>query len=241
VTRGNLLAVLLSLVCASPCSWALRPFDTTDADVEKSAEVELELGIARSREDAFDTWILPKAVANFGLGHGRELVVESELIRHEAQAQESSRWTVGESGVFLKQVIRSGSLQEMDGVSVAVECGALIPAPNEDEHVGAECALIASHKWTHIVLHTNAILEWNRQHEAVGAASVIVEGPSVRGVRPVAELLFEKEKGMGTVRSALVGIVYEIGSRCSFDVAIRRSRTAQDEVLELRAGLTLSL
>src|SRR6185436_3388290 len=62
-------------------AFAYRPFDGTDADVAKAGELEIELGpLQWLRETGKRFLQAPALVANFGLSHEHELVIEG---RHE--------------------------------------------------------------------------------------------------------------------------------------------------------------
>src|ERR687886_603816 len=68
------------LTSASP-SLAYRPFDSTDADVAHAGEVEIELGPLQWLREGSRRFVqAPAIIANVGLPHDRELVIEG---RHE--------------------------------------------------------------------------------------------------------------------------------------------------------------
>lgn len=92
------------------------------------------------------------AVLNFGIGHERELVLEGEWDRFESPSA-GTHSSVKDVALLLKQVHRRGSLQGQLGLSVASECGVLIPTEVKDSGLGGECALIASHSISVLSFH----------------------------------------------------------------------------------------
>ena len=76
LTRLTALGALgISLLVSEP-ALALRPYDSTDADVAKQGEFELELGpVGRRREGSKRIEVAPAVIGNFGLAGDRELVL----------------------------------------------------------------------------------------------------------------------------------------------------------------------
>src|SRR5687768_16247795 len=76
----GLLAILLVTVVEPGRAHALRPFDSTDADVAAAGELELELGplgLLRPR-GAGDLLVAPAVILNLGLTSRLELVMEGQ-------------------------------------------------------------------------------------------------------------------------------------------------------------------
>ena len=53
----------------------------------------------------------------------------------------------------------------------------------------------------------------------------IIEGPNKWKVRPVAEIFYEKEFGLEETISGLVGVIWQVSDKLSFDVAFRHAPT----------------
>src|SRR5256714_15589820 len=69
---ARVLCTLGTLLLVSEPAFALRPYDSTDADVAKQGEFELELGpVGRRREDSKRIEVAPAVIANFGLAGDR--------------------------------------------------------------------------------------------------------------------------------------------------------------------------
>ena len=79
---------------------------------------------------------------------------------------------------------------------------------------------------------------YTRDREWVGWTSAIVEGPSPWRVRPVAELLAERDHLHGDLSSALVGGLWRIDKHVTIDAGARVARQLGVDAIELRAGLT---
>ncbi|HEU5137995.1 MAG TPA: hypothetical protein VFU13_22820 [Steroidobacteraceae bacterium] len=223
------------LLC-SPAAWAYRPYDSTDADVADDDEIELEVGWRDSKIES-DHEQAARAVLNFGIGRDREIVVEGEWQRSPGAKSESS---IGDVGLFLKQVHRRGSLQGEPRMSVASECGALIPTRSEDSGLGGECALIASHSISMLSLHANASLAFETDHRWVNSIGLILEGPDSWRIRPGLELVREDAAGDDAEFSMLAGAIWNSADGLEFDVAYRRGLQPSGEPSEWRVGITWS-
>jgi hypothetical protein len=79
-----------------------------------------------------------------------------------------------------------------------------------------------------------------RDHHADVFVGTIIEGPSKWKVRPVAEFFYEKEFGQAETVSGLVGLIWQVSDKLSFDAAFRHALTNGHPVNEVRAGLTFA-
>jgi hypothetical protein len=135
-------------------------------------------------------------------------------------------------------VVVPGSLQGKTGPSIATEFGVLLPDSTGDSGVGVSWAGIISQRWDWGTIHLNAATALTRGHRADVFVSSIIEGPSRWKVRPVAEVFYEKEFGHEETVSGLVGLIWQVSDKLSFDVAFRHALTNGHPVNEVRAGLT---
>jgi hypothetical protein len=233
------LAVLVAFALAHAPAFAYRPFDSTDADVTKAGELELELGpVGRLREGSRRIRVEPALVANYGLAHDRELVLEGRREVPLDRDADEPRSSVVDNGLFVKQVLRRGALQDAAGPSVATEYGVLLPSVHGEKGTGLSLAGIASQRTQALTVHLNAALEWTREHEPGAFLGAILEGPHAWSVRPVAEVFGEQASGTPRTSSALVGAIWRVRDDLSFDLGVRRGRAAGETVRELRIGLT---
>jgi hypothetical protein len=56
----------------------------------------------------------------------------------------------------------------------------------------------------------------------------IIEGPFKWKVRPVAEVSYEKESGLEETVSGLLGLIWQVSDKLSFDVAFRHALTCRE-------------
>jgi hypothetical protein len=232
-----LLGAMLGLGAATG-ALAYRPFDGTDAAVAEPGEFELELGPVGYLRDGHDKDIVvPNGVLNLGLVPNWELVLQG---RGESPLARAAPFTFGDTGVFLKSVLRPGALQEQPGVSVATEFGVLTPGVNTDGGAGASVAGIVSQRWSWGTAHLNVAAALTREQHADLFVGTILEGPARWTVRPVAELFVERDLSRATTVSGLLGAIWQVGEHLSFDVGVRRAEVGSHGVDEIRAGLTLS-
>lgn len=237
---GSMVAFLLSAATMAPPAFAYRPFDGTDASVADKDEFELEFGpLGHLREGGKRAWLGPAFVANWGLEHDRELVFEGKVKTLIGDREPgASRASLTDTALSLKQLHRRGSLQDEAGVSIASECGILLPTVHDESGTGATCAGILSHRWEAVTVHVNGALAFGRQHKWTHFVGGIVEGPDKWAVRPVAEIFTERTVGGPVTNSALVGLIWKRRENLSFDLGYRRARMDGEPVNEFRAGLT---
>jgi hypothetical protein len=234
-------ASLIALgIAACPCpAFAYRPFDGTDAAVVAPGELEVELQPAGlQHEQGTQTLIAPWTVVNIGLSEGWEAVFEG---RGETPLVPTGPTNLMMGGAFLKHVAVPGVLQDKTGPSIATEFGVLLPDSTGDSGVGASWAGIVSRRWDWGTIHFNAETALTRDHHADVFVGTIIEGPFKWKVRPVAEFFYEKEFGLEETVSGLVGLIWQVNDKLSFDVAFRHALTNGHTVNEVRAGVTFAV
>ena len=220
---------------------ALRPYDSTDADVAPEHEFELEFGpYGRLRQGDQKSVIAPALIANIGLAGGRELVIEGKLQHLRDAPPDVHSTNLIDAGVFLKQILRRGALQDETGVSIATEYGLLLPTAHDEHGVGASWAGIVSHRSAYGSVHLNAAAQYTREHEPSAFLGAILEGPYTWAVRPVMELTAEQTSGEPRAHSRLFGLIWRKQENLSFDVALRSGNSGGLHFNEIRAGLTWS-
>src|SRR5258706_1751819 len=158
LVAGLLCALGLLLLVSEP-AFALRPYDSTDADVAKQGEFELELGpVGRRREGSKSLAVAPAVVGNFGLEGDRELVIQGQREVALDRDPGEPRNSIVDNGVFIKQVLRKGVLQDAPGPSIATEYGLLLPAVHGAKGTGFSVAGIVSQRYDAGTVHVNAVL-----------------------------------------------------------------------------------
>jgi hypothetical protein len=236
---------LVRLSCSSLClvalgssAFAYRPFDGTDAAVVETGKMEIELQpVGRLRDESGTSLIAPATRFNYGFTEGWEAVLEGLVQTPTSPPGPSS--LIG-AGMFLKGVIKPGSLQDKPGPSIATEFGVLLPDSNGDSGFGASWAWIVSQRWDWGAIHLNAATALTREHHGDVFLGIIVEGPAKWTVRPVAEFFYEKEFGQFETISGLVGLIWQVQEDLAFDIGLRHALTNARPVDELRAGMTFA-
>ena len=220
-------------------AFAYRPFDSTDAAVAEKGDLELELGpLGFLKTDAGRFLVAPSAIFNLGIARDWELVLQGRhFILLDGMAGDS-RFRLIDTGLFLKGVLREGSLQEVHGPSVAIEVGPLLPTINGEPGIGATATLIVSQHWKPVTLHVNGEVTLTRAGNLDLFGGAILEGPREWAVRPVVEAFVEREFGAAFVLSGLVGAIWQLKEGLSLDIALRAARVDTNTALEVRAGLT---
>ena len=229
--------LLVGILTLPRAAHAYRPFDGTDADVAETGTIELEVGPLQAERVAGRDAYTPGGVFNYGVADGFELVADLDGLVQPAGAPGHDAL---QSDVLVKHVFRAGSLQDGSGPSVALETGLLLPGvPHHDgDGAGWIADLIVSQRLSVLTIHVNATAFYDRDHQLGGFASTIFEGPGVAGVRPVAEVLAERQ-GTGTnVESLLAGAIYQRSKTLAFDAAALVQRDAGERILGVRIGLT---
>ena len=232
------LVLITGLACSTP-AFAYRPFDGTDAAVAPAGELEVELQpTGAQHEQGTRTLIAPWTVFNIGLSEEWEAVFEG---RGETPLSPTGPTELTTAGAFLKHVVVPGSLQDKSGPSVATEFGVLLPDSTGDSGVGLSWAGIVSQRWDWGQVNFNVATALTRDHHADVFVGTIIEGPSKWKVRPVAEIFYEREFGLEETVSGLVGLIWQVSDKLSFDVAYRHALTNGHSVDEVRAGLTFAV
>jgi hypothetical protein len=237
--RAGIILAPLAIFAWCGDAFGYRPFDGTDAAVAEPGFVEIELGPAQYAEVGDErTLFAPDVVLNFGIADRWELVLESALAK--GLLPDSGPASLVGNALFLKGVLREGTLQDKTGPSIATEFGFLLPDINSEEpsSTGASLAGIISQRWPALTVHFNAGVALTRQQHADVAFSTIVEGPYEWTIRPVAELFYERDFGGSETGSALVGAIWRVRDNVSFDVGFRDGWVDGQPLREVRAGVT---
>jgi hypothetical protein len=227
-------------ICWPGLAAAYRPFDGTDADVAEPGEVELEIGPAGYHHEGTSQLVVaPAVVANYGFARSFEAVLEG---RQSVQLKPAPHvWQVYDVAFSIKSLLRRGSLQGGAGLSVALEAGMLLPS--FESTWGTHLGSIFSLQLPALTLHLNLANNFSYSVRYEASASIIVEGPDDWRLRPVAEVLVERDFGEsglygGVAGSVLVGGILRASDALSFDLAGRYGRADRQNEAEVRAGLT---
>ncbi|HET9932179.1 MAG TPA: hypothetical protein VFQ35_15860 [Polyangiaceae bacterium] len=233
-------ALGLCVLCSGREARAYRPFDGTDADVADVGVFELELGPAQFYRRGDANYVLaPSTVLNFGIARDLELVVDFKQVIASRASQSEARVRWLDTDVLLKWLMRRGSLQDGQGLSVALEAGPLVPEFRGEAGFGAQANLIVSARARFGTLHFNEEAALSRLGRVELFSSIIAEGPESLVVRPVAELFVERElEARSTTYSALFGTIWSAAETLSVDGALRLASEERVRALEVRVGFT---
>jgi hypothetical protein len=226
-----------SLGLAAVPAYAYRPFDSTDAAVAEPAKCEVELGpVGYLSESDGRFLVAPAVILNFGFTRRVELVVEGK--NAWMLANDWSAPQLRDNAISVKVVVREGDLQEKSGPSLAIEVSTLLPSGPDEHGVGQALTGIASKRWTHGAVHLNVTVGVTRSHQFAQSAGLIAEGPSSWPVRPVLELVAERDDG--TTTSGVVGAIWQPHDHLAVDAGWRHARVDGFAGNEFRAGMTFS-
>ena len=234
--RRRVAAGLVGGICAA--GWAVpaaayRPFDGTDAAVADVGEVEIEFQPLGAAHAGGTTKGLTDAILNYGFADRWELVLQTT-----PQVPPEGFGPISVSNAaLLKYVVQPGVLQEKPGPSIATEFGALLPEFG-GSGIGASWTGIVSQRWDWGTVHFNLAGNLTPDQHAEVFVDTIIEGPNKWKVRPVAEFYFDNVFNEVQTYSALVGAIWQVNDKLSFDVAARYALVDGRPVSEFRAGLT---
>jgi hypothetical protein len=238
---AGLLAAAFGLALTGPVftnpAWAFRPFDGTDADVTAWHDIEIELQPAGLlRQGADSTLLAPSEVLNYGFAEGWE--VNAQSTGETPLGHRSGSFSLAENGVFLKGVLRPGSLQDATGPSIATEFGLLLPNTAGQTGLGGDAALILSEAGSWGAVHLNLQTQIDDRQHADLFASTILEGPLDWAIRPVGEIFADRNIGGVTTYSLLIGAIWQVEDKLAFDAGLRGAKADGQTISELRLGLT---
>ena len=242
IFRGTstIACLAVSAACWSPAAYAYRPFEGTDANTAEEGSFELEIGAGRLRRGGEKSLQLPSVVANWGIAHDTEIVLEGQLDRRLGDTVDSHRTSIDETALSIKHVFQRGTLQKAAGPSIAGECGILLPTVYGPPSTGATCAMITSLSGSAGAVHLNGALTRTREHTTNRFVGVIVEGPDEWKIRPVAEFITQRIPSEARINSVLLGAIWKRSDDLSFDIGLRRGRADGENITEAKIGLTWS-
>jgi hypothetical protein len=234
--RRRIAAGVVIGICAA--GWALpaaayRPFDGTDAAVADLGEMEIELQPLGAAHAGGVTRGLSDTIVNYGFADRWELVLQTT-----PQIPPEGFGPISVSNAaLLKYVVQPGVLQDKPGPSIATEFGALLPEFG-GSGLGASWSGIVSQRWDWGTAHFNVTTNLTPDQHGELFLSTILEGPNKWKVRPVAEFYFDKVADGEQTYSALVGAIWQVNDKLSFDIAGRYALVDGRPVSEFRLGLT---
>jgi hypothetical protein len=223
---------------------AYRPFDSTDADVAKPMEFEIEMGpVGYLRAGGTNWLVVPNLVLNLGFTPGWEAVLQGEQLIQLGPTAGQSRYALEDTQLLLKGVLREGCLQNKNGPSIAVEGGFLLPTlnaspKNSSSGFGGIATFIVSWRADWLTVSLDATVLGTSAGELGWAGGAILEGPYYWPVRPVTEVVVGQETTEGTTASVLLGAIWNVTANFSLDAAVRFGEVGGQALAEIRTGFT---
>ena len=228
---GAIIGIVV-LFAASPAA-AYRPFDGTDAAVADVGEVEIELQPMGAMHAGSTTKPISDSVLNFGFADRWELVVQGTA---QPPLEGGGPLSVPDA-TFLKYVVQPGVLQDKKGPSMAMEFGPLWPDVG-GSGIGFSWSGIVSQRWEWGTVHFNVETNLTPDQHGELFFDAIIEGPSKWKVRPVFEIYSDSVITQSQTFSGLVGAIWQVNDKLSFDAAVRYASVDGRPVSELRLGMT---
>ncbi len=219
---------------------AYRPFVSTDADVAEKREIEIELGLfGISQDTVTEEIIIPSLIINYGINEKWEVVGEFDVQVYTET--ENRNFELKSPALFLKGILREGILQNMEGLSLAVEFGVLIPSTLKGErNAGVEGIGILSGKISKLVYHFNFGGELDRENfDPYGIWGCILEYPVEDKYRLVGEINGGFARHGFPENSGLIGIVREVKDN-DLDFGFRKGFSNDAANWEITTGITFS-
>jgi len=224
----------------SSSAFGYRPFVSTDAAVADPKEIEIELGyftLQRTHDE--NTFIIPRAVINYGVFKNWELVAEFAI-----QRAPDDELDLIDPAISLKAVLKEGVLQDKEGFGFAVEASALLPSTeNEERRFGFESIGILTNKFGPFTFHLNGGVGIERSTgDLVGIWGLIGELPVTKAVRLVGEVNGEKPRREEQRDSVLLGVIWQPWSEKNLwlDAGVRRGFTSAAPEWQVTLGGTFS-
>ena len=215
-------------------AFAYRPFDSTDPVVAEIGKVEIEASPISFRHDAAgQTWIAPQLRINYGFAQDWEVVLEGQN-----EFPQHATWQLVENAFSVKNVIREGSLQDKEGLSIAAEYSLLLPGIHDEDKFGAGITGIAGEKFSWGAVHVNLAAELTHDQRGEIFFGTILEGPDAWPVRPVVEFVYTRDTAHREETALLVGAIWQAKEGLAFDLAVRQAVIEARAATEIRFGLT---
>jgi hypothetical protein len=236
--KRRLAAPLVGLALLWPGEvLAYRPFDSTDAAVADKGVWEIELEpVGWRHDDNGAQWVTPALIANYGFADDWEAVLEG---RNNVFTKGGAEFS--DAAASVKTVLREGSLQKKEGVSIGSEFSVLLPGIRTEDGAGLEWTLLASDRKDWGAWHINLGPMLTRDGKGGMVMGGILEGPEGWTVRPVAELRYEKAFGGEELTAGLIGLIWPVREGLALDIAYRHARADGRPDEQVRAGITFDV
>lgn len=240
----NSFCLLLALggLFLSSASHALRPFESTDADVVDPGEIELEAGILYEEQSHDRLWEAPTLVLNIGVLEETELVLEGVSAYKDDDSGTGWDRELTDTAAFVKRVWRRSE----DGLwSFATETGILFPNEEDDQGLDYEALAIFTWNAPAASVHFNGGVETERElgganRDTILFWGVAAEMPLTDRLQLAAEINGEKHQRERPESRALVGCLWQCRENLLLDLAVFRGLTKESPDVGFTGGFTYS-
>jgi hypothetical protein len=233
----TITTVAVLLLMSSPPCWAYRPFAGTDAGVAAANKLEVEFGpMGYSRFGEERVLIAPELEITYGAGSGWDFAIQARGLTRMSPDPDAVKPTFDDIQLEVGRLLRAGSLQDKRGLSLLVEGDLLVPSSTRQK-LGAGLLLAGSQAWQDAALHLSSGTSRTPDRDTARFASLIAEGPDRWEVRPVAEASLEGDLGETTLRSLLMGFIWQTKTGLAMDFSFRMGYSDQ-RLVEYRSGIT---
>ena len=234
------LATAFIVILTAPHAWGYRPFVSTNAAVEESNEVEVQLGyFALKRIEGKTRPVIPQVELDYGILGRFEAEGEFEI----EEPPDEDDIQLDDAEFSLKALVREGVLQEKNGPSIALEMGLLLPSTEEEERdLGFKGFGVLSEKLSFFTCHINLGGGLDREDRNPFALwGVIGEAAVSPTFRFVGEFNGEHPEGGSYDNSGLLGFIWlSTALNSFFDLGVRKGISGEAPDWEFTTGVTFS-
>lgn len=234
------LATAFTIIFTASHAWGYRPFVSTNAAVEESNEMEVQLGyFALKRSDGKTMPVIPQVELDYGILGRFEAEGEFEI----EEPPDEDDVQLDDPEFSLKALVREGVLQEKNGPSIALEMGLLLPSTEDEESdLGFKGFGILSERLSSFTFHINLGGGLDREDRNPFALwGVIGEAAVSPTFRFVGEFNGEHPEGGSYDNSGLLGFIWHYTKLNSFfDLGVRKGISGEAPDWEFTTGVTFS-
>jgi hypothetical protein len=241
IRTGRGLALLLAAFLAVPAGTAQAYLiDANDATVLDTGRMALELqpiGYWQTVVGEPEHYLVaPSLQAYWGFAEHWDVLYLSRGWAVLDDAPDQDPYVLQEQMLALRVMLRDGSYSsggELEGPSVTLQVGVLLPDIVAEPRWGSSVALLASQRWDEGTVHLNAWLNLTQASTLDFFGSVVYEGPPSWPARPTFELWIDVDDGDPTV-SGLLGVVADVTDDFLLQGGVRMSGWEGWADLEIR-------
>jgi hypothetical protein len=227
---------------SAPTEASAYLIDLNDARVVDPGSIELEIqpiGYYQLLIGEEERQIIAPSLSIYlGIAEGWDLFVFSRGYGLLEPAPDQGAYRIADQMIGMRTMLVRGSYSDagMEGPSLTLQFGVLIPGIYADDGFGSNIALLFAQSWDALTIHLNAWLTLRRDRFFEGFFSAMIEGPYAWAVRPVFEVWLDVIEGGDPTISALLGAVLPIGEDFALEAGVRMGGWTSWLDLEIRTA-----